>query len=115
MEKRERLIEREYELNSPVLPDIYLGVVPITADDKQQISIDGSGTIVEWALKMSRFPEENVLDKVATRGDLSLELAKDMGRSLAKYHMTSSGPIPFDALEFDERMATTILHFCSWT
>jgi aminoglycoside phosphotransferase family enzyme len=73
---------------------------------------------------MKRFPEANVLDKVVTRGDLSLELAKNMWCSLAKYHhdlpalkvtdgyrrnilMTSSGPLPFNALEFDTRMATT--------
>lgn len=185
LDKRKRLCEREYELNAPVLPDIYLGVVPVTADDQQQLSIDGSGTTVEWALKMRRFPEENVLDKIAMRGDLSINVAKDMGRSLAKYHselpslavtdghlrikevydelleelslldkvftpesleffelrgnkvlerchhhldqrakdgfikrchgdlhlrnilLTLSGPTPFDALEFDERMATT--------
>jgi len=185
LEKRKRLCEREYELNAPGLPDIYLGVVPITVDDKQQLYIDGPGTVVEWALKMRRFPEENVLDKIALRGDLSIALANDMGRSLAKYHydlpsldvsdgylrinevfhelleelkllesvftseqlqrfehqgrealeqcrshldqrardgfikrchgdlhlrnilMTPEGPTPFDALEFDERMATT--------
>lgn len=185
LDKRKRLCEREYELNAPVLPDIYLGVVPISLDANQQLTIDGPGVIVEWALKMRRFPEENVLDNIAKRGSLSVSVAKDMGRSLAKYHrnlpsldvtdgyprikevyeellneltvltkvfaseelehyrvrgskalaqshhhlnqraidgfikrchgdlhlrnilMTSAGPTPFDALEFDERMATT--------
>jgi aminoglycoside phosphotransferase family enzyme len=50
LDMRKRLCERKYELNSPVLPDIYLSVAPIIGDNNQQISISGSGTVVEWAL-----------------------------------------------------------------
>lgn len=185
LEQRKKLCEREFELNSPILPSVYLDVLPITIDDENQLAINGNGRTVEWALKMRRFPQDRILDNVAFNGGLDIALAKELGQSLAEYHielpstdasdgylrivevyqellyelnklecvfgkdtielfskrckialaksqehlnkralegfikrchgdlhlrnilLTSLGPKPFDALEFDERMATT--------
>lgn len=185
LNSRHSLCKREYDLNATVLPQIYVDVLPITFDDTLGLSIDGPGNTVEWTLKMHRFSQDKVLENMAIAGQLSVQQARDMGCSLARYHdqlesesvtdgyqrinevfievleelykidhifdpqqltefmmlgkaelkireqtlnrraiegyikrchgdlhlrnllMTESGAVPFDALEFDERMATT--------
>ena len=83
---RERLCKRELEINEPVLPDIYLDVVPITSSSDGSLSFDGNGKVVEWVLRMNRFDEHQVLDTMANEGRLSTDLAHQLGAALAAFH-----------------------------
>ncbi|HTN76738.1 MAG TPA: hypothetical protein VL096_15875, partial [Pirellulaceae bacterium] len=67
---REHACREEVRLNRRLAADIYLGVVPITLEDDQQLRIDGRGRIVEWLLKMRRLPTEKTLPQLHHRGEL---------------------------------------------
>ncbi|NND91865.1 MAG: AAA family ATPase [Granulosicoccus sp.] len=86
LETRRRLCQREVELNSVLLPDIYLGVVAICRRADGSLQLGGEGKPVEWAVHMRRFDESLVLDNIARRGALDTRLAGMMGRSIAEFH-----------------------------
>ncbi len=86
LETRHSLCQREIELNQAVLPDIYIGVVPITSTNEGTLEIDGQGVPVEWAVHMTRFSQACVLDEIAESGKLDTALASDIGQSVATYH-----------------------------
>ncbi len=94
-ELRERLCRRELALNRPVLPDIYLDVVPVTRAADGTLGLGGAGEPVEWLLHMRRFDESLVLDGIVARGELSDPMARELGLSVARYH-AALAPVPVD-------------------
>lgn len=100
LENRRRAAAREFELNRPHAPEIYLGVVPIVRGASGRLSLDGEGRIVDWAVHMRRFPEAAVLINRAKEGPLPDELAKALADMVAGYHRES--PV---ARSFDGRQA----------
>ena len=83
---RELLCKRELEINKPVLPNIYLDVVPIIRSADGSLSFDQHGEVVEWVLRMNRFNEHQVLDTMAREGQLTVELTHRLGIALAEFH-----------------------------
>ncbi|UCB58745.1 MAG: AAA family ATPase, partial [Thermoplasmatales archaeon] len=69
LEKRKHFCEEEIRLNKRLCPEIYLGVIPITKKD-QSIEIDGSGEIIEYAVKMKEFSQENIMTKMLQHGKI---------------------------------------------
>jgi hypothetical protein len=67
--KRRHGCEAEVAVNRRYAPDIYLGAVPVTAEDGG-LRLGGAAEPVEWAVHMRRFDETRTLDHVAERGDL---------------------------------------------
>jgi len=67
LDKRKQYCEEEVRLNARLCPDVYLGVVPVT-DDGAGIRIEGTGTVVEYAVKMKRLPEDAMMDGLRARG-----------------------------------------------
>src|SRR4029077_19924879 len=63
--KRKHFCEEEVRLNRRLAPDVYLGVVPVTANGMER-----AGEPVEWAVKMWRLPDEATLQKRLLRGDI---------------------------------------------
>lgn len=85
---RKILCCRELELNKQTLPKIYLAVIPITLEADEILAFDGSGKVVEWVLHMKRFAENAILDNIAKNNKLTVQLASQIGRSVAFYHET---------------------------
>lgn len=92
LEKRHEAIAREYEINSPHAPDIYLGIAPVIRRPSGGLAFDGDaeaggpGEIVEWALRMRSFPQEDVLANRLKAGPLSDKMAKEIATMVARYH-----------------------------
>lgn len=61
LDKRRFFCQREVELNQRLCPEVYLGVVPITKDERK-ILIQGKGEAIEYAVKMRRLPKEAMMD-----------------------------------------------------
>lgn len=87
LSRRKAVCERELEINKPHAPKIYESVVAIRRSDDGQLSFDDIGPPVEWAIKMRRFPESNILLRIARRGELSNEIGRRLGHKIAQYHL----------------------------
>lgn len=70
LEARRRDCEAELRLNRRLAPDVYLEVVPLTAEPSGALALAGFGPPVEWLVKMKRLPRERMLDAAIARGDV---------------------------------------------
>ncbi|AFY37253.1 hypothetical protein Lepto7376_0858 [[Leptolyngbya] sp. PCC 7376] len=88
LEKRKHFCEAELALNSSLTKDLYLEVVSITYDG-ETYAIDGQGDIVEYAVKMRQFPQENLLSGMFQAGTLTEEQMVQLGKVVAAFHATA--------------------------
>lgn len=79
---RRHFCERELLLNRRFAPELYLAVVAIT-DDAGGPRFGGEGPVIDYAVKMRRFDEEQLLDNIAARGELGRPLVRALAREVA--------------------------------
>jgi aminoglycoside phosphotransferase family enzyme len=60
---REKNCREEVRLNRRLAPDVYLGVVALTAGADGKLEIAGRGDVVDWLVEMRRLPDELMLDQ----------------------------------------------------
>jgi aminoglycoside phosphotransferase family enzyme/adenylate kinase family enzyme len=84
LEKRHYYCEKELNLNRRLAPDLYLDVVAITGDS-QHPEIGGNGPILEYAVRMQRFPGNGLLSQHIDR--LSPELVDGLAYKVADFHV----------------------------
>ncbi|HHK74388.1 MAG TPA: hypothetical protein ENJ57_04390, partial [Rhizobiales bacterium] len=89
LEKRRRAITREYEINAPHAPTLYLKVLPITREPSGQLALGGKGEVVEWALIMRRFRQSRLLSAMADDGGLERDLMTRLARVIARLHQSA--------------------------
>jgi aminoglycoside phosphotransferase family enzyme/predicted kinase len=89
LDKRRHFCEEEVRLNRRLAPDVYLGVVPITREGTR-LRVEGTGEVVEWAVKMQRLPDEAALDARLERGEVDANLAGELARRIAAFHRTAA-------------------------
>jgi aminoglycoside phosphotransferase family enzyme/predicted kinase len=94
LKKRRKACERELELNRRTAPDLYLGVRTIRRGADGRLSFGDAGEIVEYAVEMRRFPQDELFDRIATRGGLDAGLLEELVAEVARLHGTaeSYGP-----------------------
>jgi aminoglycoside phosphotransferase family enzyme len=85
LEKRKHFCEEEVRLNRRLSPDIYLGTVEMTQDEGQ-ISWEGKGKVVEYAVKMRQIPEDRLMDKLLERGQVNAEMMGAVAEKLAHFY-----------------------------
>ncbi len=91
LEKRATICKKELEINRPNAPTLYLGLASITREKDKTLKLNGRGEVVEWAIKMRRFPEEDILHSIAENSKLDADLASKLGQHIANYHLRLSG------------------------
>jgi aminoglycoside phosphotransferase family enzyme/predicted kinase len=82
--KRKAACAAEIEVNRPLAPELYRGVVAITRANDGRLAIGGDGEAVEWAVDMVRFDENRTLDHMAN--EINDDLADALGRAVAAAH-----------------------------
>lgn len=82
---RRRYCEDEVRLNRRLAPQVYLGVVPITGSIETPV-VDGSGTALEYAVKMRRFEQDALFDHMLGRGALTPEHIDRLAERIAAFH-----------------------------
>lgn len=87
--KRRAACASELEVNRPFSSGLYRRIVPITREPDGRLRLDGTGEPVEWAVEMRRFDETRTLDRLADRGEIDLDLADALGRTVAAAHAAS--------------------------
>jgi aminoglycoside phosphotransferase family enzyme/predicted kinase len=85
-DRRHTMCEAELALNQRTAPAIYERVVPVTRDASGALAIDGTGAAVDWLIVMHRFDQEQLLDRLAARGALPLELMPALADAIARMH-----------------------------
>lgn len=90
LERRREVLARELAINRGSAPDIYLTLLPITREPDGGLAIDGTGTPVEWALKMRRFDQDRLLAQIARREPIGLDLAWSIADAVATSHASAA-------------------------
>ena len=73
LDRRRFFCEEEVRLNRRLCPDVYLGVVELR-ESPSGVSFHGSGTVIDYAVRMKRLPGERMLDRLLAEG-------KEIGRA----------------------------------
>ncbi|PCH60577.1 MAG: aminoglycoside phosphotransferase [Gammaproteobacteria bacterium] len=74
----------ELELNQRFAPDIYLDVVSIGGTVEQPEF--GASSVLEYAVKMRQFRQEELLSRIAQRGELTEAHCEQIAQVLAGFH-----------------------------
>ena len=77
--------EEELRLNRRTAPDIYLEVLPI-AGPPDAPRIGGDGQVIEYALKMRRFSQDDLADRVVRRRELGPARVDALAAVIADFH-----------------------------
>jgi aminoglycoside phosphotransferase family enzyme/predicted kinase len=85
LEKRKHACEEELTINRRHAPDLYRRVVPIT-EGPGGPELDGKGHVIEWAVEMARFDENQTLDHLAAKGEITPELADLLAEAVVVSH-----------------------------
>lgn len=85
LELREHFCRQELEMNKRGAAEIYLEVLPITQTDNK-VELGGSGTTVEYTLKMCQFPQDNLLINLFHQGKLTETMVEELGKLVAQFH-----------------------------
>lgn len=85
LEKRRFFCREELRLNARLAPDIYLDVVAITGS-VQNPGIDGPGPVIDYAVKMHRFGQQNLFVNLLRTGTLTTALMDQLALLVARFH-----------------------------
>src|SRR6185503_527847 len=86
LEKRKAACASELAVNRVFAPQLYRRIVPITRDPSGRLTLDGEGQIVEWAVEMSRFDENQTLDHIADSHGIGDRVARDLAAAVVAMH-----------------------------
>jgi len=85
LEKRRHYCFEELRLNARLAPSIYLDVIVISGTE-QQPKLDGSDKVIEYAIKMRQFEEDNTFDLLLAQNQLTCEHIKQTAKIIAAFH-----------------------------
>ncbi len=83
--RRRFFCEEELRLNRRLAPELYLAVVAITGPPDVP-HFAGNGEAIEYAVQMTRFPQEALLDRQLAAGCLSPNVIDQLADRLADFH-----------------------------
>lgn len=85
LEKRQHFCNEELRLNRRLAPELYLEVLPICGSEQSpQWGTDSEA--IEYAIKMVQFPQDQLLDKVLQRGQLTKQHIDEIAMITAAFH-----------------------------
>jgi aminoglycoside phosphotransferase family enzyme/predicted kinase len=88
LEARRRYCLEELRLNRRTAADLYLEVVPIGGSPADPLV--GATPAIEYAVKMRRFDQDALLDRVARRGGLEPATVDRLADAVAAFHATAA-------------------------
>ena len=85
LDARRHFCEEELRLNRRTAPALYLDVVAIGGSAHAPL-LGGDGPAIEYALRMRRFAQDDLLDRMARRGALAPRHIDALARGIAAFH-----------------------------
>ena len=86
--KRKFFCEQEVKLNRRLAPTLYLGVVKVT-ELKGRVSLDGEGEVTEYAVLMKQIAEEQLMDKLLDKKQLTAKMIEAVSKKLVRFYATA--------------------------
>jgi hypothetical protein len=87
---RREFCEKEIEINSRTAPKIYVDAVPVLLTPAGKLTIgEGDGEIVEWLVRMHRFPQSALLDRIVDKKGLAPSLVSALAKTIAEFHQSA--------------------------
>lgn len=87
LERRRRACESKIQINQRFAPEIYKQVIPIRRHPTGRFYFGGQiGDVVEWAIEMRRFDQDDILENVIAREGMSLLLARKVAEAIQNTH-----------------------------
>lgn len=108
LDARRRFCAEELRLNRRTAPDLYLDVVAITGTPDAPV-LGGTGTAIEYAVRMRRFDQDDLLDRIARRGALTPAMVDAIAASTAAFHARIARSAPDDAFATPQTAAEPAL------
>ena len=100
---RRHYCEEELRLNRRTAPGLYLEVIAISGSESAPV-LAGGGPAIEYALKMRRFEQDALLDRMARRGALTAQHIDALAPGLAAFHAGIERAGPDRAFGSSERI-----------
>jgi hypothetical protein len=88
LEKRSFYCQEEIRLNKQLAPQLYLEVVTINGDPENPM-INGTGPIIDYAVKMQEFPQTVLFTELLQANKLTVELIDQTAQLIAEFHQTT--------------------------
>ncbi len=88
LEKRKFFCEEEIRLNRRLCPEIYLEVVTLNRKN-DDIIINGSGEVIDYAVKMKEFPQSFILNKLIEKKKIDEKIIDNIIDILVKFYRYS--------------------------
>ncbi|MCR9295284.1 MAG: AAA family ATPase [bacterium] len=89
LEKRQAACLEELRLDVRYAPQLYLGVVPIV-DGTDGIRVEGSGKVIEYAVKMLQFSAAALMENELRQGTITATDVILLARHVADFHRTAA-------------------------
>lgn len=96
LDRRRFYCDEEVRLNRRLCPDVYLGVVELRAGDDGP-AFHGTGTVVDYAVKMRRLPQERMLDRLLAEGSVEARDMAGIAQAVARFHQGAERAPAIDA------------------
>ncbi|MET0441803.1 MAG: AAA family ATPase [Casimicrobiaceae bacterium] len=81
--------DEELRLNRRLAPDLYLDVIALTGSIDAPV-FGGSGPVIEYAVRMSEFPQAALASHALARGELSAGQVTALAGEVAAFHRTAA-------------------------
>jgi aminoglycoside phosphotransferase family enzyme len=99
--------EEEIRLNRRLARDVYIGLLPLTADADGNMVLGGDKTAIDWLVKMRRLPTEKMLDNaIKTQSVNETEITR-FALMLARFYKGSPS-IEISPSEYKQRFEAEI-------
>jgi hypothetical protein len=90
LEDRKKFCEQEVRLNRRLSHDVYQGVIQIYEDQSGRFSLEETGQVVEYAVKMRQLPDSARLQELLQRRKVDQDLMERLARTMAEFYRTGS-------------------------
>lgn len=85
---REHFCGEELRLNQRLTEGLYLEVLPITGSAEAP-ELNGTGPVIEYALKMRQFPQSGLLSTLQANGELHQHHVDALATQIAQFHLSA--------------------------
>lgn len=86
LQKRHAACLNELRVNSRTAPQLYVEVVPVIVGEAGAFRLGGEGSAVEWVLRMRRFDQAMLYDRMASEGRLDLASMPRLAAAIQSFH-----------------------------